>query len=90
MLGVQEKEDWKIELEYQLNRAELAEARAQQDDIRAEEAESYLCDAKSRVHYLEWQLNKMSNRMRKLAVGIHLAINPHHQVRQTLSPISCP
>ena len=87
---MQEKQDLQIQLEYQFNRAEQATARAQQDDTRAQEAESYLCDANSQVEYLEWRLNKMSHKMRKVAIGIHLAIKPHHQVRQSLSPISCP
>ena len=93
VFGMQDKELLQIELEYQRNRAELAEASAQRDGIRAEETDIYLYDAYSQIDYLEWQLNKMFYRMRKVATGIHLAINPHHQVRQSLSttsPSPCP
>lgn len=90
MLGMQEKADLQFELEYQRNRAELAEASAQQDGLRAEEANIYLKDASSQIDYLEEQLDNVFNRMRKVAIGIHLAINPQHQVRHSFSPISCP
>ena len=79
---MQEKQKLQIELEHQRNRAE-------QNEIRAKEAEGYLYDANSQVDNLEGQLNRMLNRTRKVAVGIHLAINPHHQVRQSLSRVLC-
>ena len=88
VLGMQEKEGLQTKLKYERNRAEKAEGMAQQNEIRAKGAEGYLNDANSQVDNLERQLNKMFDRMRKLATGIHLAINPHHQVRQTLSQIS--
>ena len=88
MLGMQEKGELQLELEYQRNRAAQAEATAQQDGIRAQQAESCLDDANCQVDHLGWQLNKMLNKMRKVAIGIHLAIDSHHQVRQSLLPHS--
>lgn len=70
VLGVQEKYSLQMEV--------------QQERIRAEEAQGFLGDANSRVENLEGQLTKMINRMRKVAVGLHLAINPHQEVRQNL------
>ena len=47
---------------------------------RAEQAQGFLDDANAQLDRLEQQMGGMSLRMRKLATGLHLALEPQHQV----------
>ena len=80
-----------VQLQQERIRAEKAEGKAEEAKGRADKAEGYLNEANAQVDNLERQLNKAFERMRKVAIGIHRAINPHHEVGQSLSsPVLCP
>lgn len=53
----------------------------QQEREKAEEAKGFLEDAYAAITALEQQVDHLSKKMRKVASGLHMAINPTHQVR---------
>ena len=54
--------------------------RMTEERSKAEEAKGLLNDANAQVDGLEQQIDRMSLRMRKVAPGLHLAIDPQQQV----------
>ncbi|KAL3163186.1 hypothetical protein ABBQ32_009590 [Trebouxia sp. C0010 RCD-2024] len=51
----------------------------QQEREKAEEAKGFLEDAYAAITALEQQVDHLSKKMRKVASGLHMAINPTHQ-----------
>ncbi|KAL3131738.1 hypothetical protein ABBQ38_007457 [Trebouxia sp. C0009 RCD-2024] len=65
---------------------EAAKAQHAQDTLsmqleqeKADEAKGFLEDAYAAIDALEQQVDRLSKKMRKVATGLHQAINPNHQ-----------
>ena len=61
--------------------------RIEEERSKAEEAKGFLDDAYVQMDALELQMNRMASKMKKVATGLHFAIQPNHEVSQTPTPI---